>query len=162
MRHPLCPNHRPAIRRRSRGFTLIEQVMTIAAVGATSAAALPQFIEINGHAEAVALASAASAASSAMVLNLAGCLVTGQVPVPGKCNRIDDCAQLPGLLMVALAPGYRVPAMPISPVAQALPVSPISPIAAPLEPINGASAACTIVNDSTGASAVFVGLSAGR
>ena len=159
MRHPLCPNHRPAIRSRSRGFTLIEQVMAIAAVGATSAAALPQFIEINGHAEAVALASAASAASSAMVLNLAGCLVTGQVPVPGKCNRIDDCAQLPGLLMVALAPGYRVPAMPISPVAQ---VSPISPIAATLEPINGATAACTIVNDSTGASAVFVGLSAGR
>ena len=123
--------------------------MVIAAVGATSAAALPQFIEISAQAEATALTSLAVAASSAMVLNLAGCMVTGQMPVTGKCTAVNRCEQVLGLLMADLPPGYRVAAAPI------LLEGPDA------GRVNGVSGSCAVVQDNSGASAGFVGLSAG-
>lgn len=127
---------RPSLHR-PRGFTLIEQLAVITTVGATSVVALPQFIEISTQAEATALASVAAAAGSAMVLNRAGCMVTGQVPVADKCAAVSDCAQVAGLLMAGLPPGYQVPTAPIGP------------------------GICTVVQDNTGRSAVFVGLLTG-
>ncbi len=102
------PAPRAALRRRLRGFTLIEQIAVIAAVGATSAVALPQLVEVQAQAEATALASLAGAAGSAMVLNQAGCLLTDQRAVPGKCLHVQRCEQVSALLMTALPAGYRI------------------------------------------------------
>lgn len=94
---------------RHRGFTLIEQLVALSVAGTLSVTALPALVDFHDAAEAGALASLAAAAGSAMVLNQAGCLVTGGRPVPGKCQAINDCAQVAGLLMAGLPPGYRVP-----------------------------------------------------
>ena len=82
------------MQRRSRGFTLVEQLAAIAIAGSASVAALPALVEFRAQAEQTALASLAAAAGSAMVLNQAGCLVTQQRPVPGKCEAVDDCQQV--------------------------------------------------------------------
>ena len=94
---------------RPHGFTLIEQLAVIALVGTASAGVLPALVAFHHEAEAAALASLAAAASSAMLLNQAGCLVTDQRPVPGKCQPVQDCQQVAGLLLNALPPGHLVP-----------------------------------------------------
>ena len=49
-----------------------------------------------------------------MLLNQAGCLVTDGQPLPGKCQAIQDCQQVQGLLTADLPPGYRVQAQPLN------------------------------------------------
>ena len=131
----------------ARGFTLIEQIAVITALGATSAVALPQFIDLKREAESTLLASLAGAAGSAMVINQAGCLVTGHQPTAGKCQTVSDCQQASGLLLADLPVGYHI--------APAL-------IAADADRFNGLAGSCTLVQDDIGASAGFVGLSAGH
>ncbi|MDH4391958.1 MAG: type II secretion system protein [Aquabacterium sp.] len=74
------------MRPRPRGFTLIEQLAGIALVGTASATALPMLADVRTQAEDTLLASLAAAAGAAMALNQAGCLVTRQQAVPGKCQ----------------------------------------------------------------------------
>lgn len=138
---------RPARRQRSRGFTLIEQLAVIVAAGATSAVALPRFIELQAATEQAALASLAGAAASGMVLNQAGCLITDQRAAPGRCMPVADCADAAALLLAELPEGYR-----IEPQAIALPSG----------RGNGSAATCRMVQLASGATKNFIGLAAGR
>ena len=127
---------------RQRGFTLIEQLVAIIVAGTVSVTALPALVDFHDAAEAGALASLAAAAGSAMVLNQAGCLVTGQRLVPGKCQAVSDCQQVAGLLMTGLPPGYRVHRQPLA-------------------DADAGGAACRLLRDGDGASAGFYGVRAG-
>lgn len=98
-----------------RGFTLIEQLAVIALVGTASATALPALVDLHAQADATTLASLAAAAGSAMVLNQAGCLVTQQQAVPGKCQPVQDCSDVGALLIGAVPAGFQVPARPLQP-----------------------------------------------
>ena len=131
----------------TRGFTLIEQLAVIAAVATTSAVALPQFIEFQAQAEATALASLAGAVGAAMVLNQAGCLVTDHRAAEGRCAPVADCADAAALLMADLPAGYRIEPQAIAPRGGRA---------------NGLLAACRLVQQDSGASAVFTGLSAAQ
>ena len=82
------------MRRRSRGFTLIEQIAAITVAGAASAVALPPLLDLRAQAESTTLASLPGAATSAMVMNQGSCLVSGHRPAPGKCVTIGNCADL--------------------------------------------------------------------
>lgn len=99
----------------SRGFTLIEQLAVISLVGTASAAALPALADLQARAADTTLASLAATAGSAMALNQAGCLVTGQQAVAGKCQPVRDCADVTTLLMADLPTGYAVPPQPLGP-----------------------------------------------
>lgn len=101
-------------RRVARGFTLVEQLTALTIVATASATALPALVALNEQAETTVLASLAASAGSAMALNQAGCLVTEQRAVPGKCQPVRDCADVAGLLMADLPAGYAVPARPLS------------------------------------------------
>ncbi len=101
--------------RRCQGFTLVEQLAVIALVGTLSASALPALSELNQQAAGTLLTSLAASAGSAMVLNQAGCLVTDGLAVPGKCQPVQDCRQVQGLLMQPLPAGFMVPAQPLAP-----------------------------------------------
>ena len=90
------------------GFTLIEQIVALAITGAASAAALPALAALQAQADSTALHHLASTAGSAMALNYAGCLVTNQAAVPGKCQAMADCSQVGTLLQAGLPAGYRV------------------------------------------------------
>ena len=82
----------------------------IALVGTVSATALPALTEFNQHAERTVLASLAASAGSAMVINQAGCLVSQGQAAPGRCQPLQDCTQVQGLLMQPLPDGVVVPA----------------------------------------------------
>ena len=131
----------------ARGFSLIEQLVVITAVGTTSAVALPRFIEIQAQAETTALLSLAAAASSAMMLNQAGCLVTDHRASAGRCAPVADCADAAALLMADLPAGYRIEAQAIAPQGGRA---------------NGNQADCRMLQADSGASAVFTGLSAAQ
>lgn len=121
----------------ARGFTLIEQLVALTLAGAASAAALPGLAELQAQADATTLQHLAAAAGSAMALNYAGCLVTKQQVVVGKCQAVADCSQVQALLQTALPAGYRV-------LPQALPA-----------PTPGAEASCQLLDNSHGAGASF-------
>lgn len=123
----------------ARGFTLVEQLAALTIVASASATALPALVALNEQADATLLASLAASAGSAMALNQAGCLLTGQRAVPGKCQPVGDCADVTGLLMADLPAGYAVPAHPLS--------------------AQGGS--CSLVRLQDGGSAAFPGAAAG-
>jgi prepilin-type N-terminal cleavage/methylation domain-containing protein len=130
---------------RSRGFTLIEQIAAITVAGAASAVALPPLLDLQAQAESTTLASLAGAATSAMVVNQGGCLVSGHRPVQGKCVTIGNCADVGAVMLMELPPGYRVADQPLG-----------------ASGSNGVLAQCTLGQDSSGAEARFLGISAGR
>ena len=131
--------------RRQRGFTLIELITATAVAGTVSAVAVPALLDVHAQAEQSALVSLAAAAGSAMLLNQAGCLVTDGQPVAGKCQTIDDCQQVQGLLNTALPPGYRVLAQPLSADGMSVPAQ-----------------TCQLQRDSDGLVAGFYGVAAAR
>ena len=124
---------------RPRGFTLIEQVAVIALVGTASASALPALVAFQQEAQATALASLAAAAGSAMLLNQAGCLVTDQQAVPGKCQPVQDCRQVASLLLGVLPAGYQVQP----------------------QPLQGDAGRCVLLRSRDGATATFHGAATG-
>lgn len=67
-----------ALRRRSRGFTLVETTAVIAIVGSLAAAALPKMTALAGEARYVALENARAALSSVAVMSHAKFLINGQ------------------------------------------------------------------------------------
>lgn len=123
----------------TRGFTLIEQLAVIALVGTASATALPALVDLQARAENTLLASLAASAGSAMVLNQAGCLVTQQHAVPGKCQPVRLCSDVGTLLIGAVPPGYQVPA----------------------QPLQGSDGRCQLLRLKDGASASFHGAATG-
>jgi MSHA pilin protein MshA len=130
------------MRRPARGFTLIEHIAAITLAGVTSAVAVPAWVDLQAHAEATTLRSLAQAATSAMVINQAGCLVTGQSVQAGKCSAVRQCGDVAGLLLAGVPPGYRV-------------------VDAPLASA-GTSTACRLLQEPGGAEAAFTGIAAGR
>lgn len=103
------------LRRRQAGFTLVEQLAAITVAGTLSATALPPLVALHDDARASTLASLAASAAAAVALNQAGCLLTDQRAVPGKCLPLRDCADVAGLLAVDLPAGYVLPAQPLPP-----------------------------------------------
>ena len=136
---------RPLQPRRQRGFTLIELLTVTAVAGTVSALAVPTLLDVHAQAEQAALLSMAAAAGSAMLLNQAGCLVTDGQVVPGKCQAINDCQQVRGLLTTALPPGYRVLAQPLS-----------------AHGVSEFAQTCQLLRDSDGLAAGFYGVAAAR
>ena len=130
------------MRRAARGFTLIEQIAAVTLAGAASAVAVPALVDLHSDAQAATLHSLAQAATSAMVLNQAGCLVTGQSVQAGKCTTVQQCGDVADLLLAGLPPGYRV-------------------VAAPLGGV-GATTPCRLVRHEGSAEALFIGIAAGR
>ncbi len=130
------------MRRPAHGFTLIEQIAAITLAGAASAVAVPALVDLQASAQAATLRSLAQAATSAMVLNQAGCLVTGQSVQTGKCSAVRQCGDVADLLLAGVPPGYRV-------VDSALGDA-------------GATATCWLVQDPGGAEVPFIGIAAGR
>lgn len=126
----------------ARGFTLIEQLAALTLAATASATALPVLAEFQSEGRSAALHSLAASATSAGVLNQAGCLVTQQVPTSGKCQPIADCQAVAGLLMLELPTGHRI-----------LP-------GALGSGANGVEGACTLQRGD-GATAAFRGVSAG-
>lgn len=129
------------MRRPARGFTLIEQIAAITLAGAASAVAVPVLVDLQADARAATLRSLAQAATAAMALNQAGCLVTGQSVQAGKCTAVKHCGDVAGLLLAGVPPGYRV-------------------VDAPLGGV-GTSTACRLMQDSGGAELPFIGIAAG-
>ena len=133
------------MKRPARGFTLIEQIAAITLLGAASAVAVPALVDLRDEAQAATLRSLAQAATSAMVINQAGCLVTGQSVQAGQCDAVQRCGDVAKLLLAGVPPGYRV-------------------VDAPLDPAASATTACRLVQDAgaTAAEAPFIGIAAGR
>lgn len=129
------------MRRPARGFTLIEQIATITLAGAASAVVVPALVDLQTDAQAATLRSLAQAATSAMVLNQAGCLVTGDRAKAGKCLAVRRCADVAELLLTGVPPGYGV-------------------VDAPLGTV-GASASCLLRQQGSGAAVAFIGIAAG-
>lgn len=130
------------MKRSAHGFTLIELTAAITLAGVVSAVAVPALVDLQADAQAATLHSLAQAATSAMVLNQAGCLVTGQRAQAAKCTAVRQCADVADLLLAGVPPGYRV-------------------VGAPLGGV-GDAAACRLVQNHGGAEAPFIGLAAGR
>ena len=131
------------MKRPARGFTLIEQIAATTLVGAASAVAVPALVDLRAEAQAATLRSLAQAATSAMVINQAGCLVTGQSVQAGKCNAVQRCGDVAKLLLAGVPPGYRV-------------------VDVPLDRAAGATTACRLVQGAGGAEAPFIGIATGR
>jgi MSHA pilin protein MshA len=129
-----------AFKRTPRGFTLIEQVAAIAVLGLASAAAAPHIVQLQADAQAATLDAMAHAASSAMALNLAACMVTGHQAEPDKCTPQRNCADVGALLLGGLPEGYAVTPSPLA---------------------RGQEARCTLRQLATGSQAGFIGLGAG-
>jgi MSHA pilin protein MshA len=128
-------------RRTSSGFALIEQIVALLAIGTASAIALPRLVDLQTEADGVALQHLAGAASTAMLMNQGGCLVTGHRTEPGRCRPVQDCADVGTLLHGGLPAHYAVPAQPLP---------------------RGAESHCRLVHPASGHSAAFTGLGAGN
>jgi hypothetical protein len=127
--------------RQHRGFALIEQVAAILAIGTASALMLPQLADLQSEAEGVAVQHLASAASTAMLVNQGGCLVTEHQAAPGRCRPVRDCADVATLLHGGLRAGYEVSPQSLPP---------------------GTERHCRVVHPASGRSAGFTGLGTGH
>ena len=74
------------------GFTLIELVIVIVLLGVLAAIAVPRFVNLEDDAQEAALTASASAITSAMNINYAGCAVNNHNAADADCEPVDSCA----------------------------------------------------------------------
>lgn len=110
----LSPAPRTARLPRRRGFSLVEQLAALSLAGTLSAGALTTLGALDTQARETALARLAASAATAMALNQAACVLSGQRAEPGRCQAVRDCADVAVLLMNDLPAGYTVPAQTLS------------------------------------------------
>jgi prepilin-type N-terminal cleavage/methylation domain-containing protein len=122
-----------------RGFSLLEQLAALSLAGTVSAGAMTTLATLDNQAREAALDRLAASAATAMALNQAACVLSGQRALPGRCQPVRDCADIHLLLTNDLPAGFTVPAQPLS----------------------AQGARCTLQRRSDGASAGFHGVAAG-
>jgi MSHA pilin protein MshA len=126
-------------------------IVVIVILGVLAATALPKFIDMNSDAKAAAYKGVAGAATTAMNVNYAGCLVSAtnaSGPVAGKCVVISDCQDITNIMQGGLPDGYTVASLVLS------------------STVNGAEGTCTLTQTLGGTvtapALTFAGLSAGH
>lgn len=122
-----------------RGFSLVEQLAALSLAGTLSAGAVTTLNALDSQARETTLARLASSAATAMALNQAACVLSGQRTAPGRCQAVRDCADVAALLMNDLPAGYTVP----------------------VQPLSAQGVRCTLLRTHDGASAGFHGVAAG-
>ncbi|MFO1328152.1 MAG: type II secretion system protein [Rubrivivax sp.] len=96
------------MRSRQAGFTMIELIVVIVILGVLAATALPKFVDMRSDAQQAAVEGVAGAAASAMNVNFAGCSLVKHAVTANKCVKVDECADVSGLLQGGLPSGYTL------------------------------------------------------
>lgn len=122
-----------------RGFSLVEQLAALSLAGTLATGAVTTLNALDSQARETTLARLASSAATAMALNQAACVLSGQRTAPGRCQAVRDCADVAALLMNDLPAGYTVP----------------------VQPLSAQGVRCTLLRTHDGASAGFHGVAAG-
>jgi Tfp pilus assembly protein PilE len=98
---------------RVRGFTLLEQSIVIASIGALSAVALPRMLEWRSAAEVEALSTLAATLGTQMLVNRGACLMHSAADRPDVCATVSDCGDAHVLMHHPLPPIYELHAQPL-------------------------------------------------
>ncbi len=135
------------MRIRQTGFTMIELIVVIVILGILAATALPKFIDLNSDAKAAALKGVVGAAASAMTVNYGGCAVVQHAPAALKCVKVANCSDLNSIMQGGNPAGYTIAAAALGTGSTGS---------------NGVEATCTVTQTNGGATATFLGISAGN
>ncbi len=133
--------------RRTMGFTMIELIVVIVILGILAAMALPKLIDVRGDANTTALKGMAGTATSAMMVNYAGCGATSHATSglnASRCRQVRFCDDVSSLMQVPIDPAQYTVAH------------------TDLSAVNGTTGLCDITQVGTGSTLQFDGISAGN
>lgn len=131
----------------ARGFTMIELIVVIVILGILAAMALPKLVDMRSDASTTALKGMAGTATSAMMVNYAGCGGSSHATSgdsASRCRQVRYCDDVSSLMQV-----------PID-------TSQYTVSHTDLGAVNGTTGLCEITQVSTGDTLPFDGISAGN